>query len=65
MKLLGKGKEKQIVQIHVKAQHSKITHQTFHDVNNHKINRAAKCHCSSQLNKTDQCSKQLTTQLIM
>jgi len=61
MDLLGKSKEKQTVQIHVKAQHSKITHQTFHEVNNHKINRAAKCHCKSQLKRIDQCSKQLTT----
>jgi hypothetical protein len=61
MELLGKGKEKQTVQIHVKAQHSKITQQTFHGVNNHKINRAAKCQCSSQSKRVDQCSKQLTT----
>jgi len=59
MALLGKGKEKQTVQIRVKAQHSKITRQTFHEVNNHKINRAAKCHCSSQLKRTDQCSMQI------
>lgn len=65
MELLGKGKEKQTVQIHVKAQHSKITHQTFHEVNNHKINRAAKCHSSSHLKRLDQCSKQFTTQLII
>jgi hypothetical protein len=60
MELLGKGKGKQTVQIHVQAQHSKITHQTFHEVN-HKINRDANCHCSSQIKRIDQCSKQLTT----
>jgi hypothetical protein len=59
MELLGKSKEKQKVQIRVKAQHSKITQQSFHEVNNHKINRAAKCHCSSQLKRIDQCSMQI------
>jgi len=59
MESLGKGKEKQTVQIRAKAQHSKITQQTFHEVNNHKTNRAAKCHCSSQLKRIDQCSMQI------
>jgi hypothetical protein len=58
MELLGKGKEKQTVQIHVIAQHSKITHQTFHEVTTHKINGAAECHYISQLKRIDQCSKQ-------